>query len=147
MIMRLVIGAALGVVVLLISVGCAGANARSTQPQEVAVTVGAPTEFSIQASTTTFKVGVPYRFAVTNKGSAEHEVMLMPVVAPGSMNMTEMDKMALGMVEKEDLPPGGHASFEVTFKDGDTNKHLEIACHLPGHYEAGMHIPITVVER
>jgi uncharacterized cupredoxin-like copper-binding protein len=48
---------------------------------------------------------------------------------------------ALISVPSTELAPGATATRDYTFtKSGD----LEFACHLTGHYEAGMHAPITV---
>jgi len=35
-------------------------------------------EFGIESSVTNFEVGVPYHFEVTNEGSVNHEIMIMP---------------------------------------------------------------------
>lgn len=120
---------------------CAGGSSGSTQPVEVEVTAN---EFGFQASLTTFSVGVPYHFVVTNGGTVNHEFMIMQPMEPGSMDMEEMDEMALTVIEEDDLPPGATASVDVTFDEPASSGTLELACHTPGHYEAGMHLPITV---
>jgi len=104
------------------------------------------TEMKIESDYTTFKVGVPYHFEVTSEGAIPHEVMLVQPIAAGTMTMEDMDAMALGMVEEEDLPPGATASFDYTFTSDDLAGPLELACHVEGHYEAGMLLPITVEE-
>ncbi|NJC95414.1 MAG: hypothetical protein FIB03_03585 [Anaerolineae bacterium] len=113
--------------------------------QEVQITVN---EFDIQSSMTSFEVGVPYHFVVTNKGSVEHELMVMPPLTEDQMgmgmNMSQMDEMALAMVEAADLQPGKTASFDYTFTEPAPAGTLEFACHTPGHYESGMKLPITV---
>jgi uncharacterized cupredoxin-like copper-binding protein len=124
----------------LLLTACGGSN-----PSEVKITLN---EFGIESSTTDFQKGVPYRFVVTNEGTVEHEMMIMPPVMPDSMGMAmdmgEMDKMALVMIEASDLPAGATASFDYTFTESATAGGLELACHTPGHYEAGMKLPITV---
>jgi hypothetical protein len=38
-------------------------------------------------------------------------------------------------------------SFDYTFNQsmmGQMEQNFEFACHLPGHYEAGMRLPITI---
>ncbi|HDH24606.1 MAG TPA: hypothetical protein ENH00_00225 [Actinobacteria bacterium] len=97
---------------------------------------------TITSDLTTFKVGVPYRFEVTNEGAIAHEVML--VQPTDSTDMEAIDELALGMVEAEDLVPGATESFDYTFTKADLAGPLELACHVPGHYEAGMFLPITV---
>jgi uncharacterized cupredoxin-like copper-binding protein len=131
---------------LALSLAACSSGTKTPAAEDVTVTVGQPTEFKIESATTSFKVGVKYHVTVVNKGSVAHEIMLMPVVEPGSMTMSQMDKMALGMVEQEDLGPGKTKSFDVTFSDADVGKKLELACHLAGHYEGGMHTPIQVTK-
>lgn len=104
------------------------------------------TEMKIESNYSTFKVGVPYHFEVTSEGAVPHEVMLVQPIAGGTMTMEDMDAMALAMVEAEDLPPGATASFDYTFTSDDLAGPLELACHVEGHYEAGMFLPITVEE-
>lgn len=104
------------------------------------------TEMKIESDYTTFKVGVPYHFEVTSEGAIPHEVMLIQPIEGGTMTMEDMDAMALGMVEAEDLPPGATASFDYTFTSDDLAGPLELACHVEDHYEAGMFLPITVEE-
>ena len=106
------------------------------------------TEFGIESSQTYFEVGVPYHFIVTNNGAVEHEIMLMAPLTEDqmkmNMDMAEMDKMALAHVEASDLQPGSTAEFDYTFTEPAPAGSLEFACHIPGHYEAGMELPITV---
>jgi uncharacterized cupredoxin-like copper-binding protein len=61
-----------------------------------------------------------------------------------SMNMGEMDEMALAMIRASDLPSGATASFDYTFTGSAPAGNLELACHTPDHYEMGMKLPITV---
>lgn len=131
--------------ILLLLAACGGAaNAeQGSDDQVVHVTAN---EFGIEADTTSFKAGVSYTFEVTNEGDIAHEVMLMPVMSGEGMDMEQMDEMALGMVEEDDLVPGATKSFTVTFDAEDVGSQLELACHIVGHYEAGMHLPITVTE-
>src|SRR5574341_2131311 len=49
-------------------------------PVEVQVTL---TEFGIEASQSTFKVGQPYRFVVTNEGALAHEFMVSAPLMAG----------------------------------------------------------------
>ncbi len=106
------------------------------------------TEFAIESSVNDFKVGVPYHFVVTNEGLVNHEIMIMPPLTEDpmgmAMDMGELDKMALAMIEADKLPPGATASFDYTFTDPVAVGSLEFACHTPDHYEAGMKLPISV---
>ena len=104
-------------------------------------------DFKFDSSRTDFKVGVPYHFVVTNKGQVAHEIMLMaPMEMAEGMDMAEMDELALANIEADDLPPGASASFDYTFTEPAAPGELEFACHVEGHYEAGMELPITVTE-
>jgi uncharacterized cupredoxin-like copper-binding protein len=130
----------LAAVLLLSACGAKATSANGST--EVKVTLS---DFTIQSSITDFKTGVPYHFVVTNNGQVEHEIMLMkPMDNSAGMSMEEMDKMALAYIEADDLPPGGTATFDYTFTEPAAAGELELACHLPGHYEAGMKLPITV---
>ena len=72
--------------------------------------------------------------------------MIMPPLAEDemAMDMGELDAMALAMIEASELPTGATASFDYTFTEAASAGVLEFACHTPGHYEAGMKLPITV---
>lgn len=120
---------------------CAGGSSKPNQPVDVEITAN---EFGFESSLTTFSVGVPYHFVVTNKGTVAHEFMILEPMEPGTMSMEEMDDMALALIEEDDLPPGATASVDVTFTEPAPPGTLEFACHTPGHYEAGMKLAITV---
>jgi uncharacterized cupredoxin-like copper-binding protein len=131
------------IVASLLLTACGGQGAIG--PEEVKITL---TEFGIKSSVTDFKVGVPYHFVVTNNGSVNHEIMIMPPLMTDqmgiAMDMGELDKMALAMIEEDKLTPGITASFDYTFTETAPAGTLEFSCHTPGHYEAGMKLPITV---
>jgi uncharacterized cupredoxin-like copper-binding protein len=95
-------------------------------------------EYAIQPDRTTFKVGQPYVFAIGNAGEMVHEFIIEP---PGA-DEKDVLKSADGKVAKaEDIEPGKTKELTWTFTEpGD----FELACHRPGHYEAGMHVAITV---
>jgi len=122
---------------------CGGQEARDTT--EVQITL---TEFGIQSSVTDFQTGIPYHFVVANQGQVEHEFMIMPPLTQDQMSMhmdmVDLDKMALAMVEANELPPGATATFDFTFIEPASAGTLEFACHTPGHYEANMKLPIVV---
>jgi uncharacterized cupredoxin-like copper-binding protein len=123
-------------------VACGGGSSASNGPVDVQVALS---EFKFESSLTTFKVGVPYHFIVTNNGTVPHELMIMkPMETPAGMDMEEMDKMALALIEEDDLPVGATATLDYTFTEPAASGELEFACHTPGHYEAGMKLPIIV---
>jgi uncharacterized cupredoxin-like copper-binding protein len=125
----------------LLLAACSGRGGNETVEVQVALT-----EFGFESSVTDFKVGVPYRFVVTNEGAVNHEIMIIaPLTEESSgMDMHELDETALAMIEEDELPPGATVSFDYTFKETAPAGSLEFACHTPGHYEAGMKLPITV---
>jgi uncharacterized cupredoxin-like copper-binding protein len=130
-----------GIVLLTIAVlGLVACGSNS--PQDVTISL---TDFGIEASQTTFKVGQPYHFIITNDGAIEHELMIMPPMAQdANMEMSEMDEMALAMVEEDDLPPGATETLDVTFDQAYPAGTLEFSCHVEGHYENGMKEAIIV---
>ncbi len=123
------------------TVGSTKTNA-TVQRQSVQVTL---VEYKITSSTTTFHVGVPYHFVVTNKGTIPHEFMVMPPMSD-NMSMASMDSAALVFIPI--LSPGQTSTIDYTFTKPDA--HLEIACHFSGrqasdsHYALGMHLSIIV---
>ena len=104
------------------------------------------TEFAIESSLTDFKSGIPYHFKVTNSGKIPHEFMILPVsehMGMAGMSMEGFDERALMMIPIEQLPVGATVEADYTFAsvpDGD----IELVCMTPGHFEAGMHLPISV---
>ncbi len=114
----------------------------TVQRQTVQVTL---VEYKINSSITTFHIGVPYHFVVTNKGTIPHEFMVMPPMND-STSMASMDSAALVFIPI--LSPGQTSTIDYTFTKPDA--HLEIACHFSGrqasdsHYALGMHLPIIV---
>ncbi|HZD69871.1 MAG TPA: hypothetical protein VFA45_13475 [Actinomycetes bacterium] len=117
------------------------AAAAPGQPVTVKVDAG---DYSFHSSLTTFKVGVPYRFEVTNVGKVAHEFMIVKPIPAGTMEMEQMDKMAVGHIEEDDLTPGATKSVDVTFTKPYPPGTLELACHIGAHYQAGMRLPIVV---
>lgn len=119
----------------------------STQtPTEVKITM---TEFKFEPSMTGFKVGVPYRFVVTNRGTINHDFSISPpVMQHGGMTMSSegVHESALAVIDAKDMPPGATKSVNVTFDKPMSSSEIEFACHTPGHYEAGMKVAITVAQ-
>ena len=122
--------AMLAVALVVGACGTTGGQSSGT-PTEVQLTLS---EFKIESPQTTFTTGTPYRFVIKNEGTVPHNWSIMP--------RGETDEsQALIKVGEDQLPPGATVTQEFTFtQTGD----FEFACHLPGHYEAGMLLPITV---
>ena len=100
------------------------------------------TDFKIDSSVTTFSVGVPYHFTIVNKGSVAHEFYIMP---PADASGADAAKSkAVVSVTESDLQAGATKTVDYTFTTAAPAGTLEMACHISGHYESGMHIPIVV---
>lgn len=124
---------------LLLTVLLAACGGTTSSPNQVNVTLS---EFKIQSSQTNFTPGTTYHFVVTNNGHTSHEFMVMQPMS-ADMSMDQMDSMALYHIDASQLPPGASKSFDYTFPASAAKQPLEFACHLPGHYEAGMHEAIN----
>jgi uncharacterized cupredoxin-like copper-binding protein len=120
-------------VVVAVPTHAAGLATPVAGPGTVAIT---EREMEISAAQTTFKVGQPYTFIVTNAGTTDHELVIEhrgDVDKPLRENGQE--------AEAPDIAPGQTKTLTWTFTEpGD----YQFACHLPGHFEAGMILPITV---
>ncbi len=137
----------IGSVLLFAACGPGASSSSSAQPKvpkptEVQITM---TEFKIEPSMTDFKVGVPYRFVVSNKGTVNHDFSISPPVMAG-MNMGDAHEGALAVIDAADMPPGATKTIDLTFSKPMASSDIEFACHTPGHYESGMHVPITVTQ-
>lgn len=98
----------------------ASATPGPAAPVDVTVSLS---EFKIESSLTTFQAGVPYHFIITNRGVVTHEANVANVNATG------------------EVPVGATKTLDVTFTDPGQQ---EFACHITGHYQAGMKLPVTI---
>jgi uncharacterized cupredoxin-like copper-binding protein len=105
----------------------------ATASDTVAVTLS---EFSIQASQTTFEAGKTYTFDVTNAGTVNHEM----VIEPADVVDQPLDNGG-HPAEVADLAPGKQGTLTFTFTEPGK---YQIACHEPGHYQHGMELTIEV---
>lgn len=122
-------------------------TATPSQTRNVATKVSTvyinETDYKIASSLQTFVVGAKYHFSVKNDGMVAHEFMIMPSsMAMGGTSMSDMDKQAV--VHISNLNPGQTKTIDYTFPSSSAGSHPEFACHLPGHYEAGMKLDVTV---
>jgi uncharacterized cupredoxin-like copper-binding protein len=98
---------------------------------------------SIESSLTTFKVGVPYTFVITNKGNHDHNFNIaQPVSVAGSLDAALQN--ALLAVPKNQLGGGAQVTVEYTFPDTAASTQLEFSCLIKRHYDDGMYLAITV---
>jgi uncharacterized cupredoxin-like copper-binding protein len=99
-------------------------------------------DFTIASSLTSFKVGVPYHFVVKNSAAVPHEIFIDPV--DPNLTPDTAKSQALAGLGPDVLTAGASQSFDYTFTKAYPAGSYEFACHLPGHYESGMHVGITV---
>jgi len=92
-----------------------------------------------------FFAGQTVRFEVTNAGSMRHELFISDIAGQEehAAEMAEMDPDEMGHDEPGlvSVEPGATETLEYTF---DEAGELLGACHEPGHYGAGMVVPISV---
>ena len=140
------------------------------EPVTVEVTL---TEFGIESSLSTFEAGQTYSFVITNEGALAHEFVITEPLMEGAEHDDSMDD-SMGdsieeaehdddedaeehnddmemsheglilEVEEDQLPAGATVTVVVTFPEEAPEEAVEFACHISGHYEGGMHSPITI---
>src|SRR5262245_54642543 len=99
----------------------------------------------IQSPVTTFQVGVPYTFVITNAGQRGHNFNIStPVSEAGSLDAAL--QTALLAVPQSELGPGASVTVEYTFPADAAGKNLEFSCLIRMHYQMGMLLPITVTQ-
>lgn len=138
------------VTMLLMSIALAACGGTTTTSSgSTTPTAAGPTtvqvtlvDFKVQSSLTTFKVGVPYHFVVTNNGTTTHEFMALPV----SMETASEDaRDAAEFFEVSELDPGHSGTADYTFTKPYPAGVVEFACHVGSHFELGMKLPFTVI--
>ncbi len=118
---------------------CSGGGGGTAGATTVNITL---TDFNIASSLTNFKVGVPYHFVVKNSAAVPHELWIDPV--DPNLTPATAKSEALAGLGSDVLTAGATQSFDYTFTKAYPAGTYEFACHLPGHYESGMHVGITV---
>lgn len=99
----------------------------------VAVTL---VDMQVQPAQTTFVVGQPYTFVITNQGHAVHEFVI-----ERRGDVDQPLRQGGREAEASNIAPGQTATLSWTFAEPGAYK---FSCHLPGHYEAGMTINVDV---
>jgi uncharacterized cupredoxin-like copper-binding protein len=116
------------------------APATSGNATQVDVTLA---DNTIKSSLTSFQVGVPYTFVITNTGRRGHNFNIStPVSEAGSLDAAL--QTALLAIPQTQLGPGANVTVEYTFSDSAAGQNLEFACLIRMHYQMGMLLPITV---
>jgi uncharacterized cupredoxin-like copper-binding protein len=153
-------------VLALLLVACAGATATVSQsgnatptypsdpvqnptPIEQTAVAGAVevhvtlVEYKIVATVTTFRVGVPYHFVVSNRGTMVHEFMVT-LDHPDGTSYPSSEQDAHAIIHIEVVNPGTTINLNYTFAPSSGGRY-EMACQMRGHYAAGMHLPLIVL--
>ena len=160
--MKRIVLLAFVVIVMIFATACGGSTTTATQAPvsqsagqtaatgassaangtEVDVTLG---DNTIASSLTTFKVGVPYTFVITNNGNHNHNFNIAkPVSVTGGIDASLQS--ALLTVSQDQLNPGAKVTAQYTFSDTATSMQLEFSCLIKRHYEDGMKLAITVTK-
>lgn len=116
--------------------GAAPTDVRTIDVEMVDIAY-APTEVEVEA-------GETVRFVFTNNGEALHEAYVGDAAAQDDHAEEMGDSGEMGMDEKGEavvVEPGETGELTYTFDDAGQ---VQIGCHQPGHYEAGMVLDIAV---
>jgi uncharacterized cupredoxin-like copper-binding protein len=98
---------------------------------------------TIETSMSSFQVGVPYTFVITNAGEHAHNFNINPPVSITGSLQGSFDS-ALLVVPQEQLGPGQTATVEFTFPASAAGQLLEFSCLIRRHYDDGMKMDIIV---
>ena len=100
---------------------------------------------TIESNLTTFQVGVPYTFVITNAGQRGHNFNIStPVELVGSLDAAFSS--ALLVVPQSQLGPGASVTVEYTFPASAAGQPLEFSCLIRMHYQDGMLLGINVTQ-
>jgi uncharacterized cupredoxin-like copper-binding protein len=120
----------------------AGETAPAGSSTQVDITLA---DNTIDSPVTTFQVGVPYTFVITNAGRHGHNFNIStPVAEVGSLEAAL--QTALLAVSQSELGPGASVTVEYTFPADAAGKNLEFSCLIRMHYQDGMLLPISVTQ-
>jgi LPXTG-motif cell wall-anchored protein len=125
---RLPVGATLALIGGLVYVSLASAKA----PVTVNVTLS---DFKVEMSNVNLPAGAAITYVITNNGKLTHEMVLEKegvVDEPLEINGAAQ--------EAEDIEPGATRTVEWTIPEAGK---YQLACHVEGHYEAGMKTAFT----
>ena len=145
-------------VVMFLTTACGSTTPSATQaPVQPAATEAVPVsgngtqvdvtlaDNTIDASMTTFQVGIPYTFVITNKGQHAHNFNINPPVSVAGSLEGALNS-ALLAVPQEKLGVGATATVNFTFPDSAAGQLLEFSCLIRKHYEDGMKVDIAVTK-
>lgn len=141
--MRSAFPLALSAVALLVTACSAGAADDAARTVRVTMS----DDMSYQPDAFAFDAGDSVTFEVTNVGAVRHEFFIGDV-AEHDEHAAEMREGAGAHSDDAhanpasiSVDPGESETLTYAFEEAGQ---LEVGCHEPGHYEAGMRAPITV---
>jgi uncharacterized cupredoxin-like copper-binding protein len=141
---------------MLIAVGAVLAASVVAVVIAYAVTGSSGPSGDVQASTVDYKVLMPstlktgkHTIGFTNNGKVGHEIVIFKTALPASRlplgadgDVDEESKLLVNVADSGDsLHPGGTKSFTTSSL---APGHYVAVCNLPGHYQLGMHLDVTV---
>jgi uncharacterized cupredoxin-like copper-binding protein len=123
--------------------GRPGDAAEATRVVEMTMRELDTGEMVFEPGDLSFAEGETVRFVITNAGLAEHEFVLdsMEKNAEHKALMERFPEMEYDDPNAVRLEPGETGEIVWTFSKAGG---FEFACLLPGHYESGMHGPVSV---
>ena len=126
------------------------ASTQSGATESAPVTGGTQVDITladntIETNMTSFQVGVPYTFVITNTGRHAHNFNINPPVSVAGSLQQALDS-ALLAVPQEQLGVGQSTTVEFTFPDTAAGQLLEFSCLIRRHYDDGMKVDITVTQ-
>ncbi len=99
-------------------------------------------DFKIFSTVTTFRVGVPYHFIVSNLGTMVHEFMIT-LDKPDGASYPSSEQDAHAIIHIEVVNPGTTINVNYMFPPSAGSRY-EMACQMRGHYAAGMWLKLVV---
>ena len=129
--------------------GLTACSGQAQAPQKVTVTL---TAHAIQSSLTVFNINTSYTFIVTNTGQETSEFLLMPP-SSYSQRLPEPQKHTVALAQLLSIASGETRTLDFTFSHGNIMHYstgmdmrgFEFASHLPGQYDAGLRLSISIV--
>jgi LPXTG-motif cell wall-anchored protein len=122
----------IGVIVALVSALAFASLASARAATEVKVALS---EFKVELSDTNLAAGTKVTYTITNNGKVKHELVLEKEGAADA----PVEFNGQGQ-EAEDIEPGTTRTVEWTIPEAGK---YQLACHIEGHYEAGMTTSFT----
>ncbi|WP_163046186.1 cupredoxin domain-containing protein [Aurantimonas aggregata] len=128
------------------ALGKAGEASHVTRTVEVSMMETNEGEMLFEPKVIEVKEGETVRFAFQNKGQIPHEFVMdtSESIQEHKVLMEKFPEMEHADPNSISLQPGETGEIFWTFTNtGD----FEFACLIPGHYESGMHGPLTVAAK